>query len=492
MTSPLPADVLELALQTLEAELVESDRLVSFRAVLDTTEPVAEADRFRWHANGQVCLERSAHGTLTFFLPAIAPSSAPRRLGTFDRHGRLLSLFFYAADGLVRQFKVRNMDGHFLGVVRGAASHLGWGRSDVIGALAGEGGFEMERILTFFRSVSYEDMDTLPPLDAPMSLPSGGGATILNVLARLGQDQEKQALRYYGPYPSDQLFFTLRESFICGGEVGANRERFTQGAEEAALHMTMVEAAVDWRPAPHERFYPGAHTCVQLRNGVEKVYDHGHTYYRADLVAEAHRLRVLQTEEGQRRYIASLTILGQGFEDHLVLDEHGEILERLPQPVQPILRGDPILSPDWKAALVRLIAAESTKLLHAALWPAMDELTILWGRVPKELWALSGNELVLHAGMIAVHQDMQSRANSAAEKILIASRFLSELARLVGPVIRSRAQAQLASLSPADQNVALLFAASDTPGLSDDELRAFLTDLAQGEELPLVQKEQQE
>ena len=27
--------------------------------------------------------------------------------------------------------------------------------------------------------------------------------------------------------------------------------------------------------------------------------------------------------------------------------------------------------------------------------------------------------------MIAVHQDMQSRANSAAEKILIASRFLS-------------------------------------------------------------------
>ena len=486
MTSPLPAAVLELALQTLETELVEPERLASFRTVLDATEPVAEAYRFRWYANGQVCLERSAHGTLTFFLPAIAASSAPRRLVTFDRHGRLLSLFFYDADGLVQQFKVRNMDGHFLGVVRGAVSHLGWGGSDVIVALAGEGGFEVDRTLTFFRSVPYEDVETLPPLDAPMNLPSGGGATILNVLARLGQDQEKQALRYYGPYPSDQLFFTLRESFICGGEVGTNRERFTQGAEEAALHMTMVETAVDWRPAPHERFYPGAHTCVQLRDGVEKVYDHGHTYYRADLVAEAHRLRVLQTEEGQRRYIASLTILGQALEDHLVLDEKGEILERLPQAVQPFLRGDPVLSPDWKAALVRLIAAESTTLLHTTLWPVMDELTILWGQVPKELWALNGNELVLHAGMIAVHQDMQSRANSAAEKILIASRFLSELARLVGPLIRSCAQARLASLSPADQNVALLFAASDTPGLSDDELRAFLTGLAQGEELPLI------
>ncbi len=485
MTSPPPA-VLELALQTLEAELVEPDRVASFRAVLNTSQPAAEANGFRWYANGQVCLERSAHGTLTFFLPARDARSAPRRLGAFDRHGRLLSLFFYTADGLVRQFKVRNMDGRFLGVVRGAVSHLGWGRSDVVGALAGEGGFAMDRTLTFFRSVAYEDVDSLPPLDAPLRLPPGGGASLLNVLARLGQDQEKQALRYCGPYPSDQLFFTLRESFVCGGEVGANRERFTQGAEEAALHMTMLETAVDWWPAPHERFYPGAHTCVQLRNGVEKVYDHGHTYYRADLVAEAHRLRVLQTEAGQRRYIASLTILGEALEDHLLLDGHGEILERLPPPAPPALRGERVLSPDWKAALVRLIAAESTRLLHTALWPAMDELTILWGTVQKELWALSGQELILHAGMIAVHQDMQSRANSAGEKMLIASRFLSELARLIGPVLRARAQAHLARLSPADQNVALLFAAPETPGLSDNELRAFLTGLAQGEELPLV------
>ena len=484
--STIPSVVLELALQTLEAESVAPDSLVSFRATLNTTEPVAEANRLHWYANEQVCIERSTHGTLTFFLPAGGASASPRRLGTFDRHGRLLSLFFYSADGLVRKFKVRNVDGHFLGVVRGAASHLGWGRSDVIGALAGEGGFEMDRTLTFFRSVSYEDLDTLPPLDDPMCLPPGGGATILNVLARLGQDQEKHTLRYCGPYPSDQLFFTLRESFTCGGEVGANRERFTQEAEAAALHMTMVEAAVDWQPAPHERFYPAAHTCAQLRNGVEKVYDHGHTYYRPDLVAEAHRLRVLQTEEGQRRYIASLTILGQALEDHLILDEQGEILERLPNPSRRSLRGDPVLSPDWKAALVRLIAAESTSLLHIALWPVMDELTIMWGTVNKELWALSGNELVLHAGMIAVHREMQSRANSAGEKLLLAARFLSELARLIGPLIRSRAQAQLASLSPADQNVALLFAAPDTPGLSDNELRAFLTGLAQGEELPLV------
>ena len=93
MTSPPPAAVLELALQTLEAELVEPERLASFRTVLNTTEPVAEANRFRWYANGQVCLERSAHGTLTFFLPAIPASSALRRLGTFDRQGRCFHFF---------------------------------------------------------------------------------------------------------------------------------------------------------------------------------------------------------------------------------------------------------------------------------------------------------------------------------------------------------------------------------------------------------------
>ena len=53
MTSPLLADVLELALQTLEAELVEPDCLASFRTVLNTIEPVAEAGRFRWYTNGQ-------------------------------------------------------------------------------------------------------------------------------------------------------------------------------------------------------------------------------------------------------------------------------------------------------------------------------------------------------------------------------------------------------------------------------------------------------
>jgi hypothetical protein len=57
---------------------------------------------------------------------------------------------------------------------------------------------------------------------------------------------------------------------------------------------------------------------------------------------------------------------------------------------------------------------------------------------------------------------------------------------LIGPFIRARAQERLAGLSSQDQQVALLFAATETQGLSDSDLRKFLTRLAQGEETPVV------
>ena len=101
--------------------------------------------------------------------------------------------------------------------------------------------------------MSYEDIDFLPPLDNPTALPAGGGSTVLNVIALLAQDQGKSVLRYRGPYPSERLFATLRESFRYSGEPGTIRERFTEGVEAAAVQLEMKEADVDWTPHPHER-----------------------------------------------------------------------------------------------------------------------------------------------------------------------------------------------------------------------------------------------
>jgi hypothetical protein len=116
----------------------------------------------------------------------------------------------------------------------------------------------------------------------------------------------------------------------------------------------------------------------------------------------------------------------------------------------------------------------------------MDELTLLWDETPGELWTEAGNELLLHAGMVAAYREALSHVRSAGEGLLLAARFASELARLIGPLVRARAQDRLAGLSPEDQQISLLFSAPETAGLPDNELRAFLTRLALGEELPVI------
>ncbi len=486
MIKDFPRDIVDSALNILAAEDLPPDLVAVLTAALNRATVTTEHGSLALRAAEQPLAVLSPYGSLTFFLPPSAAQGPPRRLATFDRRGRLLLLMTWGANGALVRFKVRGLDGRFLGVARGAASHLGWGLSDSVGLLEGEAGFSLDHSLTLFRSVTYEDLDLLPPLDAPARLPAGGGSTVLNVLALLAQDQGKTILRYRGPYPSERLFATLCESFRYSGEPGVTRERFTRDAEEAAMQLTMLETSVDWQPYPHERFFPAAHTCVQLRDGVEKVYDRGRVYYRPDLAATAYALRVTHTPDGQVRYTASLVILGESLEDHLVLDAQGEIVER-PSPVRNwSIRGAAQLSDEWKAVLARLIATESTPLLRSALWPVMDELSLAWGEIEGELWVEAGNELTLHGRMIAAYREALARVRSAGEGLLLAARFTSELARLIGPLVRARAQERMAGLSPEDQQVSLLFSSSEPPGLPDNELRAFLTRLALGEELPVV------
>ena len=486
MTEDIAKDLFSVALATLAAEDVPVALVTELTAALSGATSIVEGGVHSLYAEKRLLARLSPYGTLTFLLPSRSPKEEPKRFATFDRRGRLLLLMTWNAAGTLVQFKARNLNGRFLGVVRKAVFHLGWGESDCVWLLEGEGGFRLDRSLTLFRSVMYEDLESLPPLDAPAHLPVGGGSTILNVLALLAQDQRKATLRYQGPYPSERLFTTLCESFRYSGEPGAMRERFTSGAEEAALQLTMAEPPVDWVPYPHERFFPAAHTCVQLRDGVEKIYDRGRVYYRPDLSASAYTIRVEQMEDGQARYVAGLSVLGRTLEDHLVLDARGEIVERPVKPQAKPLRGPMQLSDEWKAVLVRLIAAESTPLLRSELWPTIDQLNIEWGEVAGELWAMAGNDLVLHTGMIVVYRDALTQIRSAGEGLLLAARFASELARLVSPLVRQRAQERLAQLSPADQQISLLFAAQAPAGLSDAELRKFLTRLALGEELPTV------
>ncbi len=207
MAEGFPRDLLSSALNTLAVEDVPPGLVTELTTALSrATATTVEQGGLSVRADGQPLAEFSPHGSLTFFVPPRLPAGAPRRLATFDRRGRLLLLLRWAPDGTLVRFKVRGLDGRFLGVLRGTASHLGWGLSDSVCLLEGEEGFSLDRSLTLLRSVAYEDLDFLPPVDDPTCLPAGAGSTVLNVLALLGRDQGKTALRYRGPYPSERLF----------------------------------------------------------------------------------------------------------------------------------------------------------------------------------------------------------------------------------------------------------------------------------------------
>ena len=400
MAAEFSPDIVTAALTALAGEEDVANHVAALSAILPHATSRTEPHGASLCVGDQPLATRTVNGSLTLFTLSRRGEAFPRRLATFDRRGQLLLLCSWTPEGTLTRFKVRGLDGRFLGVLRDAASHLGWGRSDSVVLLAGEHGFVIDHTLTIFASVTYEDLDFLPPLDTPTSLPAGGGSTILNVLALLGQDQQKTTIRYRGPYPTERLFATLCESFRYSGEPGSTRERFTQNAEDRAVQLAMTETTIDWRPAPHERFFPAQGTCVQLRNGVEKVYDRGRIYYRPDLTINAYAIRTKRMEEGREQYVAGLTMLGQSVEDHLILDTTGEIIERLGSASPSSFRGPTQLSDEWKAVLVRLIATESTPLLRSALWPVMDELTLIWGGGQGNLWAQSGREIFLHAGMV--------------------------------------------------------------------------------------------
>ena len=176
MTTELSLALVTPALATLAAEEGMAEVAATFTAALahatHRTEPRSES----LCVDNQPVVTRSAHGSLTCFMPALSENAPSRRVAMFDRRGHLLFLCSWTPEGTLARFKVRGLDGRFLGVFRDAASHLGWGQSDSVVLLAGEHGFVIDHTLTIFASVEYENLEFLPPLDAPASLPVGGGS----------------------------------------------------------------------------------------------------------------------------------------------------------------------------------------------------------------------------------------------------------------------------------------------------------------------------
>jgi hypothetical protein len=417
-----PAARARLAAALADPEIAAHDppRLAALARALEAADPPAQAGR---------------HGAVV----GRDPATGARRLEV-DRGGRLVAFWWWDAGGALERVKCRLPGGTWIGVEAGAGEHPAWGRADRIWRLGAGAPWRPEAPVTVFQAVDWRRPDTIPVLAEPARLPPGAGTAVLNLVAAAMKDAGAARVRYRGPYPTEQLFAALLECFVHDPAVPDAAERFAAGE------------ALDWTPAPHERHEVAPGVTVQARLGVEKVVLDGQPFYRPRWQSILRREpRVLREADGW--LVCSLWALGRSIEDRLVLDSSGEVLERRPPAVDA--RPAAPMAPLWRAALAELIARESAAPLAAPLREVLAPVELCWGPVPGDLVAWAGRRVTVARRLADVGRAWIGEAPAGQERLGRAVLFALEVARLLAPEARRRAQELLAGLPEAAQAAAL-------------------------------------
>ena len=387
-----------------------------------------------------------------------------RRLVQFDRHGHLIAACRWSHDGSLVWARCRSADGRWIGVEPGADEHPAWGRSDRVWLLDGEEPGRRVEPLSVFRALDWARLDHIPPLAEPRRLPPGAGSAVLNLLAALMKDQGLARVRYRGPFPSEQLFTSLLESFRHDPGQALPLERF------------LADGGLDWLPAPYESHQVAPWVTVQLRQNVEKVVADGVIFYRQEWQSITRREPRVIRDDGER-VVCSLWALGGPLEDRLVLDRAGEILEAPTARVQETAPAP--LPPVWNSALGDLIGRESAPALASAIVEVLRDTPLEWGAVPGDLVRAWEKRIRLSARLRDAAAASLRSAAPGQERAEQALRFVLEVARLLGPDVRARAQALLESLPEAEQ-ARRLDDASEPPEALDASVGRLIALLARG------------
>ncbi|HUO65820.1 MAG TPA: hypothetical protein VMT97_19040 [Terriglobales bacterium] len=375
-----------------------------------------------------------------------------RRLVQFDRHGHLIAACHWKLDGSLGWARCRSADGRWIGVEPGADEHPAWGESDRVWLLDGEEPWRPVEPLSVFRALDWSRLDHIPPLAEPRRLPPGAGSAVLNLLASLMKDQGLARARYRGPFPSEQLFTSLLESFRHDPAQTLPLERF------------LADGGLDWLPAPFESHQVAAWVTVQLRQHIDKVVADGVTFYRSEWQGIKRREpRVIRDEA--ERVVCSLWALGGPLEDRLTLDPSGEILDAPPARAPEVPPAP--LPPVWNSALGDLISRESAPALGPAIVEVLHETPLEWGAVPGDLMRPWEKRIRLSARLREAATASLRSAAPGRERAEQALRFVLEVARLLGPEIRGRAQALLEALPEEEQARRLGRAAEESEALDE-------------------------
>jgi hypothetical protein len=371
-----------------------------------------------------------------------------RVVETFDRRGALVADIAWTAGGALQIGWVRIPDGSWLAIEPRAAVDAPWGLSDRISHAVERGSADRTSV-TLFETLDWARVDRIPTLAEPARLPPGAGTAVLNLVAELARAQGVGRLAYRGPYPTEQLFTTLLESFRYVGAAADPLAAFLAGG-------------VEWEPAPHERFFPAEGLYVQLRGRVEKVVFRGAAYYRADWqgVARHAPKRVRDTRAG---VVCSLWALGRPLEDHLLLSRDGELLRVLePEPETP--PPPRTMFPEIQRGIAATVAAVSAPALAPFIRSAAEDAPLEWDALSRELVAAEPGRIRVSTRLRSVLVELMGAARGRGERASLALAAVVELAALAGDTLRARAQAALRALAPEAQAAALAAGEAAPPG----------------------------
>jgi hypothetical protein len=424
----------------------DPERLGALRRALESPDPPLATGR---------------HGALVGYTDA----GPRRRLLELDRRGHLVAAYRWRDDGGLAWAKCRTPHGDWIGVEPGAGAPAAWGASDALHRLEPGGPWRPREVITVFQSVDWARLEWIPPLAAPQRLPPGAGTAVLNLLAGLMKDQGLARARYRGPYPSESLFTALLECFRVDPDEPAPLERFFAGD------------GPDWLPAPHERHWVADDVCVHLRQDVEKAVLGGVPFHRTEWQGIGRREPRVIRVEGERR-VCALWALGRVLEERLVLDHHGDVLHAPPArddgpPPAPF-------APVWRPALAALLAREGAPVLAGPLADALSALALEWGPIPGDLLRMDGDTLRVRRQLLDVGLAWIRDAEAGPTRSERAGVLALEVARLLGPELRRRAQARLEALSPETQQRAWEAAEAAPPPALGEPVGKLLAHLARG------------
>jgi len=348
-----------------------------------------------------------------------------------DRGGTLVTVLRPTATGSLESAWVRIPDGSWLGIEPRATREAPWGWSDRLwhAAEPPANGWQGVR-LTLFEALDWARIDRIPVLGEPARLPLGGGTAVLNLIAARAAEQGAGPLAYRGPYPTEQLFLALLESFRYEPDVTDPLATFMAGG-------------LSWRPAPSERLFVGDDLYVQLRERVEKVVWRGITYYRPGwqgVVRHAPR-RIVDAPDGVR---CGLWALARPLEDALLLRADGgldAILagEPAPSPSQPVPAGV------W-AGVAAVVAARGAAQLAPFVESVARAFSLEWGPVARDLVQIGRGRVRISGRLRDALAAGLAAAPAAADRAALGLAAIVEMAALVGDALRARAQAEIVEL----------------------------------------------